>query len=60
MYRVGWQLFADDSGLYDSFQQNQAAAGVAVWNLESCCRVERMDISKHAQTERRQDRGHSL
>ena len=31
-------MLVDDSGLYDSFQSNQAAADVAVQNLESCCR----------------------
>ena len=24
-FKVGWQLFVDDSGLYDSLQPNQAA-----------------------------------
>ena len=37
-YKVGRQLFADGSEPYDSFQPNQAAADVAVQNLDSCCR----------------------
>ena len=36
-YGVGRQLFADDSGLYDSFHPDQASADEAVRNIEDCC-----------------------
>ena len=59
-YKVGRQLFADGSEPYDSFQPNQAAADVAVQkSWEQLWRVESLDVSKHAETEWRQDRGRS-
>ena len=37
-YELGRQLFADDSGLYDTFRPNDPSAVHSVENIEACCR----------------------